>query len=61
MHFMLNLFSIGFVSIKLLLYVFWNSLQICLGFSLDLFEPLRYCVCYEKKRGEKNGKTQTIR
>ena len=24
MHFMLNLFSIGFVSIKLLLYVFWK-------------------------------------
>ena len=56
MHFMLNLFSIGFVSIKLLLYVFWNSLQICLGFSLDLFEPLRYCVCYRKSEVRKMAK-----
>jgi len=31
-------------------------LQICLGFSLDLFEPLRYCVCYEKSEVMKMAK-----
>ena len=48
------------MSIFLLKYVCLNYLSICLQKALDLFEPLRYCVCYRKKQGEKNGKTQTI-
>ena len=38
MHFMLNLFSIGFVSIKLLLYVFWK---------IDAFYSQKRLTCAE--------------